>query len=90
MSDIYTCGCCPDPIITKHLLDESIDVLQIGVRAYNRLKMNEKSTLGQVVQLRAADILRWRDAGPVTLDDIRYALAKLGLALKGETLPKGQ
>ena len=58
--------------------------LEMPVRATNLLETAGIITVGALVEQSAADLLELRNCGQTTLRDIRDALARKGLALRGE------
>ena len=59
------------------------------MRARNCFRRQNISTLGELADCSADEVLEWQNAGRKTLDEIRSLLGKVGLALKGE-LPIGR
>ena len=67
------------------LLAKSIDGAALSVRTTNVLKTAGVQTVGDLCQLCAADILRWRNSGRKPLKELRELLASVGLKLQGDT-----
>lgn len=64
-------------------LDVPIEDLELGVRAYNCLKRQGVNTVGQLVKLSEDDLLRIRNFGAKSTEEVKERLAKLNLSLKG-------
>ena len=72
------------PAVENANLDRPVEDLALGVRAYNCVKNAQISTIRELVQKSASDLLRTRYMGPRSLHDVEVCLATLGLRLKGE------
>ncbi len=59
----------------------SVESLELSVRAYNCLHTNHIQTVGQLVKMTEADLLKIRSFGKTSLREIRRKLADLGLSL---------
>jgi len=64
--------------------DSDIDVLQLNLRASNVLKVGGVLTVGDLVKLRHADLLKMHNLGRKNSRLIRDALAAVGLYLKDD------
>ena len=69
----------PDP----GRLDIPVEDLELGVRAYNCLKRQGVNTVAQLVQLTEDDLLRIRNFGAKSTEEVKERLAKMDLSLKG-------
>lgn len=69
----------PDP----GRLDIPIEDLELGVRAYNCLKRQGVNTVAQLVQLSEDDLLRIRNFGAKSTEEVKERLTKMDLSLKG-------
>jgi DNA-directed RNA polymerase alpha subunit len=58
--------------------------LQLSTRAANCLRLAQVETVGDLVNLTSADILRWPRAGDKTLRELRALLRAVGLSLADE------
>ena len=58
-----------------------ISALALGVRAYNCLDGESIRTVGQLVAWKEPDLLRVRNFGQTTLDEIKSKLVEIGLDL---------
>ena len=64
-------------------LDMPIEDLELGVRAYNCLKRQGVNTVAQLVVLTEEDLMRIRNFGAKSIEEVKERLTKLGLSLKG-------
>ena len=64
-----------------HKLTTPIQELELSVRAANCLESAKIETLGQLVKLTEADLLKIRSLGKTSLREIRRKLADMGLSL---------
>jgi DNA-directed RNA polymerase alpha subunit len=63
------------------LLAQSVEVLDLSVRAANILQRERVSSLGDLVRKREIDVGDFRNMGAKTLDEIKEKLASYGLRL---------
>jgi hypothetical protein len=63
------------------ILKESIDVLELTVRAANCLRSQEIKTIGDLVKLSERDLRRIDNLGIRSLVEIRHSLERFGLKL---------
>ncbi len=63
-------------------LDMTIDELDLSVRSYNCLKRAGINSVQELAQLDEADLMRVRNLGKKSMDEVRQKLAGLGLKLK--------
>jgi len=68
-------------------LDMPIQELELSVRASNCLESVKVDTVGQLVEMEEADLLKIRSFGKTSLREIKRKLADIGLSL-GITVPK--
>ncbi len=66
--------------INEHLF-RSVDELELSVRSYNCLKNANIRTLGELVQKTDAEMLKTRNFGKKSLNEIKAILAEMGLSL---------
>jgi len=66
-------------------LYKSVDELELSVRSYNCLKAANIRTIAQLVQKSEAEMLKYRNFGKKSLNEIKELLDKMGLSL-GMTL----
>lgn len=67
------------PQLPPNLLDMPIEELDLPMRAYNSLKRNNIVKVGQLLQLSDEDLLRMRNFGKKSLDEMRERLRMRGL-----------
>jgi DNA-directed RNA polymerase subunit alpha len=65
----------------KGMLDMSIDELDLSVRSYNCLKRAGINTVEELIQRTEADMMKVRNLGRKSLDEVVQKLAMLGLKL---------
>lgn len=63
-------------------LDNPIEELELGVRAYNCLKRQGVNTVGQLMDCTENDLLNVRNFGAKSIEEVKDKLAELGLGLK--------
>ncbi len=63
-------------------LDMTIDELDLSVRSYNCLKRAGINSVQELAQLDEADLMRVRNLGKKSMDEVRQKLSSLGLKLK--------
>ena len=68
------------------MLDMPIEELDLPMRAYNSLKRNNIVKVGQLLQLKDEDLLRMRNFGKKSLDEMKERLRMRGFILP-ETEP---
>jgi len=69
------------PAIAPNLLDMPIEELDLPMRAYNSLKRNNIVKVGQLLQLSDDDLLRMRNFGKKSLDEMKERLRMRGFIL---------
>jgi DNA-directed RNA polymerase subunit alpha len=62
-------------------LDKSVEELELSVRSYNCLKNANIQTIGELVQKTEAEMLRTKNFGRKSLNEIKEILANMGLSL---------
>ena len=70
--------------VSANLLDTPIEDLDLPMRAYNSLKRNNITKVGQVLALSDDEFLRMRNFGKKSLDELKERLA-----LRGFIVPEG-
>lgn len=68
-------------------LEKPIDVLELSVRSQNCVKAIDIEVIGDLVSRTEADILRTRNFGKKSLNEIKEKLEKYGLSLGMKRLP---
>jgi DNA-directed RNA polymerase subunit alpha len=66
---------------TNEILNRSVEELELSVRSYNCLKNANIQTIGELVQKTEAEMLRTKNFGRKSLNEIKEILATMGLAL---------
>jgi DNA-directed RNA polymerase subunit alpha len=62
-------------------LNRSVDELELSVRSYNCLKNASIRTIGELVQKNESEMLKTRNFGRKSLNEIKEILANMGLSL---------
>src|SRR5512142_677601 len=65
----------------SEVLNRSVDELELSVRSYNCLKNANIQTIGDLVQKTEAEMLRTKNFGRKSLNEIKEILSNMGLAL---------
>jgi DNA-directed RNA polymerase subunit alpha len=63
-------------------LEKSIDDLELSVRSYNCLKRANINTVGELTQKSEDDMMKVRNLGKKSLDEVKLKLEELGLGLR--------
>jgi DNA-directed RNA polymerase subunit alpha len=63
------------------LLNKSIDMLELSVRAKNCLDSENVQTMRQMVQMSEPELLKVRNFGKTSLKEVKNKLSALGLSL---------
>ena len=71
------------PQLPPNMLDMPIEELDLPMRAYNSLKRNNIVKVGQLLQLKDDDLLRMRNFGKKSLDEMKERLRMRGFILPG-------
>ena len=74
------------PQLPSNMLDMPIEELDLPMRAYNSLKRNNIVKVGQLLQLKDEDLLRMRNFGRKSLDEMKERLRMRGFIVP-ETEP---
>ena len=72
------------PVIPANMLDMPIEDLDLPMRAYNSLKRNNIVKVGQLLQLTDDDLLRMRNFGRKSLDEMKERLRMRGFLAPDE------
>ena len=70
----------PAAVVNEHL-DKSVEELELSVRSYNCLKNANIQTLRELVQKTEPEMLRTKNFGRKSLNEIKEILLSLGLNL---------
>jgi DNA-directed RNA polymerase subunit alpha len=65
----------------NEVLNRSVEELELSVRSYNCLKNANIQTIGELVQKSEAEMLRTKNFGRKSLNEIKEILANMGLTL---------
>jgi len=69
------------PQLPPNMLDMPIEELDLPMRAYNSLKRNNIVKVGQLLQLSDDDLLRMRNFGRKSLDEMKERLRMRGFVI---------
>src|SRR5205085_4944204 len=69
------------PEIRNENLNRSVEELELSVRSYNCLKNANIQTIGELVQKTEAEMLKTKNFGRKSLNEIKEILAQMGLSL---------
>jgi DNA-directed RNA polymerase subunit alpha len=69
------------PEIRNENLNRSVEELELSVRSYNCLKNANIQTIGELVQKTEAEMLKTKNFGRKSLNEIKEILATMGLSL---------
>jgi DNA-directed RNA polymerase subunit alpha len=64
------------------ILDQPIEELELSVRSYNCLKRAGIDSIGQLAEKTEEDMMKVRNLGKKSLDEVKLKLAQFGLGLK--------
>jgi DNA-directed RNA polymerase subunit alpha len=65
----------------NEVLNRSVEELELSVRSYNCLKNANIQTIGELVQKTEAEMLRTKNFGRKSLNEIKEILSNMGLSL---------
>ena len=74
-------GVSEENIKLKKLLNMSVNEIELSVRAANCLNNANITTVGQLAQKTEAEMLKYRNFGKKSLNEIKDKLQQLGLSL---------
>jgi DNA-directed RNA polymerase subunit alpha len=69
------------PLIRNENLNRSVEELELSVRSYNCLKNANIQSIGELVQKTEAEMLKTKNFGRKSLNEIKEILATMGLSL---------
>jgi DNA-directed RNA polymerase subunit alpha len=69
------------PLIKNENLNRSVEELELSVRSYNCLKNANIQTIGELVQKTEAEMLKTKNFGRKSLNEIKEILSSMGLSL---------
>ncbi|MGA2581254.1 MAG: DNA-directed RNA polymerase subunit alpha [Bryobacteraceae bacterium] len=74
----------------SEILNRSVEELELSVRSYNCLKNANIQTIGELVQKTEAEMLRTKNFGRKSLNEIKEILSNMGLSLGMRVDPHGR
>ncbi|SDE72278.1 DNA-directed RNA polymerase subunit alpha [Terriglobus roseus] len=74
-------GAHDGPALRNDNLNRSVEELELSVRSYNCLKNANISTIGELIQKTEAEMLKTKNFGRKSLNEIKEILAQMGLSL---------
>ncbi|MFN0172109.1 MAG: DNA-directed RNA polymerase subunit alpha [Bryobacteraceae bacterium] len=74
----------------NEILNRSVEELELSVRSYNCLKNANIQTIGELVQRTEAEMLRTKNFGRKSLNEIKEILSSMGLTLGMKMDPSGR
>ena len=69
------------PAMRNDNLNRSVEELELSVRSYNCLKNANIATIGELIQKTEAEMLKTKNFGRKSLNEIKEILAQMGLSL---------
>jgi DNA-directed RNA polymerase subunit alpha len=69
------------PALRNENLNRSVEELELSVRSYNCLKNANIGTIGELIQKTEAEMLKTKNFGRKSLNEIKEILAQMGLSL---------
>jgi DNA-directed RNA polymerase subunit alpha len=69
------------PLLRNENLNRSVEELELSVRSYNCLKNANIATIGELIQKTEAEMLKTKNFGRKSLNEIKEILAQMGLSL---------
>jgi len=72
--------------VPKTVLEMSIDDLELSARSLNCLQKAGVKTVGQLISYSLADLMKFKNFGSKSLDEVKEKLSEYKLSLKGETV----
>jgi DNA-directed RNA polymerase subunit alpha len=79
--DVHVDDQTPPPMPHNEHLDRSVDELELSVRSYNCLKNADIKTIRELVQKTEMEMLKTKNFGRKSLNEIKEILAEMGLSL---------
>lgn len=80
----------PSKTVYNEHLDRSVDELELSVRSYNCLKNAELRTIRELVQKSEFEMLKTKNFGRKSLNEIKEILSNMGLSLGMKLDERGQ
>ena len=79
--DVHVDDQTPPPVPYNEHLDRSVDELELSVRSYNCLKNADIKTIRELVQRSEMEMLKTKNFGRKSLNEIKEILSGMGLGL---------
>ncbi|MEO7028870.1 MAG: DNA-directed RNA polymerase subunit alpha [Acidobacteriaceae bacterium] len=79
--DMEAGGDYDGPMIRNENLNRSVEELELSVRSYNCLKNANIATIGELIQKTEAEMLKTKNFGRKSLNEIKEILAQMGFSL---------
>lgn len=70
--------------VPKSVIDMSIDDLELSARSLNCLQKAGVKTVGELISYSLSDLMKFKNFGSKSLDEVQEKLAEYKLSLKGE------
>ncbi|GAA3770311.1 DNA-directed RNA polymerase subunit alpha [Terriglobus aquaticus] len=83
-------GAHDGPALRNDNLNRSVEELELSVRSYNCLKNANIATIGELIQKTEAEMLKTKNFGRKSLNEIKEILAQMGLSLGMKIDENGQ
>ncbi len=83
-------GAHDGPAMRNDNLNRSVEELELSVRSYNCLKNANIATIGELIQKTEAEMLKTKNFGRKSLNEIKEILAQMGLSLGMKIDENGQ
>ncbi|MFC4652950.1 DNA-directed RNA polymerase subunit alpha [Lactococcus nasutitermitis] len=71
-----------ETVKTERVLDKIIEDMDFSVRAYNGLKRAGINTVADIVEMSEADMIKVKNLGHKSVEEVKVKLTELGLSLK--------
>jgi DNA-directed RNA polymerase subunit alpha len=71
-----------EEVKTERVLDKIIEEMDFSVRAYNGLKRAGINTVSDIVEMSEADMIKVKNLGHKSVEEVKVKLTELGLTLK--------
>lgn len=71
-----------EEVKSERVLDKIIEEMDFSVRAYNGLKRAGINTVADIVEMSEADMIKVKNLGHKSVEEVKVKLTELGLSLK--------
>ena len=79
---LETSAPAPDGKLSGDILNQSVQIIELSIRATNCLKQAKIKTIGELTQRTKGELLAYKNFGKKSLDEIKMKLKELGVSLK--------